>query len=47
MKLKFNLFVNIGIIASVAVPGAYAWGAAGQPVPLKEQGSGITPIRRP
>jgi len=29
MKLKFNLFVNLGVIASVAVPGAFAWGAAG------------------
>jgi hypothetical protein len=38
MKLKFNLFVNLGVVASVAAPGAYAWGAAGQPgfVPLKE-----------
>ena len=29
MKLKFDLFVNLGVIASVATPGAFAWGAAG------------------
>jgi len=32
MKLKFNLFANIGIIASVAAPGAFAWGAAGHEI---------------
>jgi hypothetical protein len=37
MKLKFNLFVNLGVVALVAAPGAHAWGAAGQPgfIPLK------------
>ena len=29
MKLKFDLFITLGVVASVAAPGAYAWGAAG------------------
>jgi hypothetical protein len=29
MKLKFNLFVSLGVVASIAAPGVYAWGAAG------------------
>lgn len=32
MKLKFNLFVSIGVIASIATPGVHAWGAAGHEI---------------
>ena len=46
MKLKFNLFVGLGVIVSVATPGAYAWGAAGSSGFVPFAYNGVTPIRR-